>query len=207
MSQASRLTNAHRLGSGLRGVFRILTSTDFPSIARRYFVMNCFDGVMTMLGFILGYFFSGGSNPGTAVGAGVAASIAMGVSGFTGALLTEFAERARELEELERAMFKDLTPTVFGRALRVAALAAAVVDALAPAAGAMTVAAPVVLSSMGLVSFPTAVALSAATGLLVLFALGYYLGRIAEGRPLLYGAVMAGAGVLVSAAVTLLGGA
>uniref|UniRef100_A0A7C3WKF5 VIT family protein n=1 Tax=Thermofilum pendens TaxID=2269 RepID=A0A7C3WKF5_THEPE len=207
MNQAPRLTNARRLGSGLGEVFRILASTDFPSIARRYFVMNCFDGVMTMMGFILGYFFSGGSNPGTAVGAGVAASIAMGVSGFTGALLTEFAERARELEELERAMLKDLTPTVFGRALRVAALAAAVVDALAPAAGAMTVAAPVVLSSMGLVGFPTAVTLSTATGLLVLFALGYYMGRIAEGRPLLYGAAMAGAGALVSVAVTLLGGA
>jgi len=206
MNQASRTTGARRLSSGLGEVFRILASTDFPSIARRYFVMNCFDGVMTMLGFILGYFFSGGSNPGTAVGAGVAASIAMGVSGFTGALLTEFAERARELEELERAMLKDLTPTILGRALRVAAIAAALVDALAPAAGALVVAVPIILSSAGLVSFPTAVALSAAVGLLALFALGYYLGKIAEGRPLLYGAAMAGAGALVSAAVSLLGG-
>ena len=169
--------------------------------------MNCFDGVMTMLGFTLGYFFSGGSNPETAIGAGVAASIAMGVSGFTGTLLTEFAERARELEELERAMLKDLTPTIYGRALRLAAFAAAIVDALAPAAGALAVAAPVALSSMRLVSFPTAVALSVATGLLMLFTLGYYLGKIAEGKPLLYGAVMVGAGVLVSVAVTLLGGA
>lgn len=207
MKQASRRISTRKLNGGFEGVFRILKSTDFPSIARRYFIMNCFDGVMTMLGFILGYFFSGGSNPETAIGAGVAASIAMGVSGFTGTLLTEFAERARELEELERAMLKDLTPTIYGRALRLAAFAAAIVDALAPAAGALAVAAPVALSSMRLVSFPTAVALSVATGLLMLFTLGYYLGKIAEGKPLLYGAVMVGAGVLVSVAVTLLGGA
>ncbi|MEM4810310.1 MAG: hypothetical protein QXS92_00145, partial [Thermofilum sp.] len=102
--------------SKLSTVLSLIRATDFPKIARRYFAMNFFDGLLTMLGFVAGYYLAGGRNPALIVSAGLAASAAMGVSGFTGALLTEYAERQREIEELEKAMLRDLSSTLLSHA-------------------------------------------------------------------------------------------
>jgi len=51
------------------------------SITRRYFVMNAFDGALTMLGVVIGAYIAG--------------SIAMGASGMSGAYMAEKAEREK----------------------------------------------------------------------------------------------------------------
>lgn len=193
----------------LSGIFGVLASvgiTDFPKIARRYFVMNFFDGLLTMLGFIAGYYLAGGRNPSIILSAGLAASAAMGVSGFTGALLTEYAERQREIEELEKAMLLDLSSTILGRAQRAAAIIAAFIDALAPALGAMLVAAPIAAATVGLLEFSAAVSASMILGFTGLLLLGSFLGKIAGGAPLRYGLAMVAAGAVVLLVALLLGG-
>jgi hypothetical protein len=65
-------------------------------IARRYFVTNGFDGALTMLGILLG-FYTGEEMPLIVViSACLGAAIALGISGFTSALLSETEERKKE---------------------------------------------------------------------------------------------------------------
>ncbi len=47
-------------------------------IARRYFVMNAFDGALTMLGILVGAYLSGNASTTLVITAGIGASIAMG---------------------------------------------------------------------------------------------------------------------------------
>ena len=51
--------------------------------------MNAFDGVLTILGVLVGGYFGHVRDAGAVVTLGLAASFAMGVSGFYGAYMTE----------------------------------------------------------------------------------------------------------------------
>ncbi len=82
--------------------------SDVGTISRRYFVMNAFDGALTMLGVVIGAYIAGILEPLTIITAAISGSIAMGVSGMSGAYMTEKAERTKELKELQRAMVSNL---------------------------------------------------------------------------------------------------
>ena len=71
--------------------------TGMSKISRRYFIMNSFDGILTMLGVLLGSYFVGAEDVNLIIGAGIGASIAVGISGLWGAFLTESAERKKEI--------------------------------------------------------------------------------------------------------------
>jgi predicted membrane protein (TIGR00267 family) len=152
-------------------------------IARRYFAMNAFDGVLTTIGVLMGNYLGDVRNPGTVVRIGISTSIAMGVSGLWGAYLTEAAERERELAELERVSLTDLGQTKIGRASRMAVVIVALVDGLAPAAAALIVLIPLFAASL-IGSILVSYALSLALALIGLFGLGMFLGRI-SGRSLI----------------------
>ena len=70
-------------------------------IARRYFAMNAFDGVLTMIGVLIGNYSAGVESARVIISTGLATSMAIGVSGFWGAYFTESAERKRDLDDLE----------------------------------------------------------------------------------------------------------
>ena len=74
----------------LKRVLRYSDSAEYP---RRYAVMNAFDGVITILGIILGSKLLGSAEAGQIVAAGVGALTAMGVSGASGTYITEMAEQ------------------------------------------------------------------------------------------------------------------
>ena len=82
--------------------------TQLGEIARRYFVMNFFDGVLTVLGVIIAKYilFLGGVEIDSSLilVQGLAISIAIGISGITGGLLTEKAERAKSILDMRRSM-------------------------------------------------------------------------------------------------------
>jgi len=94
----------------LRNLRRNIDISHVGDLSRRYFVMNAFDGVMTMLGFIIGAHVSGLIEPKIIVVAGLGASLAMGISGFFGAYLAEKALRIKKLKEIERDLFTNLKP-------------------------------------------------------------------------------------------------
>lgn len=174
-------------------------------ISRRYFVMNAYDGVMTMLGIIVGTQVSGAIHPRFVVGAGVGASIAMGISGFIGAYMTEGAIRAKKLKELESQLFTDLEHSVLAEASKFATLWVAFVDGVSPALGALVSMAPFLLALWGMIPLGWAVPSSIILSLLTLFLLGSYLGKISRENIILYGLRMALAGIFTVILFTILG--
>jgi len=166
---------------GRIGEFRnYVKITEADEIARRYFVMNAFDGSLTMLGIILGTYLAQVHDAKIVIGAGVGASLAMGMSGFFGTYMTERAERTRKLKKLERAMVTNLDETVWDNASSFVSVWAAFVDGLSPALAAIIAVVPFIFSSANLIDFDTALYGSLVLIALTLFMLGAYLGKISE---------------------------
>lgn len=187
----------------LKHALRHLSATNFAEIARRYFVTNLFDGVLTALGLTLGYYFAGGQRASTLLASALAVSFGLGLSGFISSYLAEIAERRREIAELERALLKKLRGTIFGYTFELAALLSALINAVAPALGMLAVTAPVLAADR--IGLQAAVALSAFVGIAALSVLGAYLARLSGTSVLKYSAAMVGAGFAVALVTVLLG--
>ena len=86
----------------------LLTLTRSHLIARRYFVVNGFDGALTMLGLLVGFAVSDEVRLPVVINACLGVAIALGMSGISSAYISEAAEKRRELRELEKAMVTDL---------------------------------------------------------------------------------------------------
>jgi predicted membrane protein (TIGR00267 family) len=173
-------------------------------IARRYFAMNAFDGVLTTIGVLAGNYLAGVRNLSIPIRTGIATSIAMGISGLWGAYLTETAERRRELSELEKVSLIDQSETSIGRASRFAVIVVSIVDGLAPALSAMIVLIPLFLGD--LIGNPIlSYALAGGLALLSLFALGLFLGKVSEENLIGYGLKTLLAGLVAIAINFLLG--
>lgn len=175
----------------------------FLKIARRALANNAFDGVLTMIGIVMGSYMGGVRNAGTVIRIGIATSVSIGVSGLWGAYLAESAERGRDLAELERISLTDLGDTKIGRASRVAVVVVSLVDGMSPLVSSLIVLAPFFLTPLIgdiLISY----ALSTLLALTSLFGLGMFLGRI-SGRSLVgYGLRTVVAGIVAIAINALL---
>ncbi|MBN1810714.1 MAG: hypothetical protein JXA14_02650 [Anaerolineae bacterium] len=167
----------------------------FWQIARRALANNAFDGVLTMVGVVMGQWVGGVESAATVILTGIATSISIGVSGLWGAYLAESAERGRELAELEKISLTDLGETKIGRASRVAVVVVSLVDGLSPLLSSLIVLTPFFFASPpgGIV---VSYVISMVLALVCLFGLGMFLGHI-SGRSLIgYGIRTAIAGVV-----------
>jgi predicted membrane protein (TIGR00267 family) len=171
-------------------------------IARRLFVMNAFDGTLTIMGVVIGAHFSGVSNPRVVIVAGIGGAVAMGISGVSGAYLAERAERKRDLKKLEMAMLTKLGDTHFARASEFASLVVAFVDGISPAISAAILVTPYFFVPK--IEMDTAFYISLSLGLAVLFSLGIFLARISDERPLISGVQMIIIGIITIVIVSLL---
>ena len=174
-------------------------------IARRYFAMNAFDGVLTMIGVLTGSMAAGVDEPQIVVTTGLSTCIAMGISGLWGAYLTESAERKRDLAELGSHTLTDLKHTRIGRASRFAVAIVALVDGISPFLAALIILIPFFAAEM----FPSIVWVyytSFGVALLTLFALGLFLGHICRENLFLYGIRTVIAGLLAILVSFLLSG-
>jgi predicted membrane protein (TIGR00267 family) len=164
-------------------------------IGRRYFAMNAFDGVLTIIGVLMGNLTAGVEEPQIVVSTGLATCTAMGISGLWGAYLTETAERKRDLDELSRHTLTDLNNTRIGKASRVAVVIVAVIDGLSPFLAALFVLIPFFAAGL----FPVITWVyytSLGMALLALFSLGLFLGHISRGNLILYGVRTVVAGLI-----------
>lgn len=193
----------------LRELKRRLATYDevvsISEIARRYFAMNAFDGVVTIIGVLAGSMVAGVESARVVVVTGLTTSVAIGISGLWGAYLTETAERARDIDELERHTLTSLEGTQIAKASRAAVWIVTAVDGLSPFLAGVIVLLPFFFSGL---FADIAHVYYAALGLslLVLFGLGVFLGRVSKRNVLLYGlqTVLAG---LISIGISLLLGA
>jgi predicted membrane protein (TIGR00267 family) len=168
---------------------------EIGEIARRYFAMNSFDGILTILGVLAGNYLAEVHNPGVVIITGMSTSVSMAISGLWGAYLTESAERQRGLDDLEEHTLTDLSQTRIGRAARAAVVVVAAVDGLAPLLASLLVLLPFFLANLWgniLYSYYAA----AAIAMLSLFGLGAFLGRISKQNVLIAGCKMIVAGAM-----------
>ncbi|MFC1922585.1 hypothetical protein ACFLY4_04785 [Chloroflexota bacterium] len=168
---------------------------NISEIARRYFAMNAFDGVLTIIGVLMGNLVAGVNSAQIVLSTGLTTSIAMGISGLWGAYLTESAERKRDLDEVSRVMLTDLTDTRIGRASRAAIFIVAIVDGLSPFMAALVVLLPFFLAG-NFEDLTWAYYTSLGLALFTLFSLGLFLGHISRGRMIVYGIKTVLAGVV-----------
>lgn len=184
-----------RLAQGIDDIREYEHIAGFSQIARRALANNAFDGVLTMIGVLMGNYLSDVPSPATVIRIGIATSVSIGVSGLWGAYLTESAERGRDLAELERISLTDLSNTKIGRASRMAVVVVSLVDGISPLVSSLIVLVPFFFAPfIGgiLVSY----ILSLIVALISLFGLGMFLGRI-SGRSLVgYGLRTVVAGIV-----------
>ena len=180
---------------------KYLETTKAQEIARRLFVMNAFDGALTIMGVVIGAHFSGVSDPHIIITAGIAGSLAMGISGISGAFLAERAERKRDLKKLETAMLKNLDDTHYARATEFASVIVAIVDGISPALSAAILVMPYFFVPD--ISMYWAFYGSLILGLVVLFTLGVFLARISDEKPIVSGIQMIMVGITTIIIVSL----
>lgn len=162
----------------LEQVSFLLGITRSSDIVRRYFVVNGFDGALTMLGLIIGFLVSGTSDLRVVINVCLGAAIALGMSGLSSAYVSETAERRRALGKLEEAMITSLQDSAHGEAARGVPLLIALVNGLAPLVISLSILLPVFLDQAGLpLPLPPLYA-AIVVALLVIFLLGVFLGRI-----------------------------
>jgi predicted membrane protein (TIGR00267 family) len=172
-----------QVGNSLKNLIRkvrvYLHITKASGIARRYFVMNGFDGAMTIFGIVLGSWMAGVTKPQVVLLAGFGACLAMGVSGFFGAFMAEKAERERHLKDMEEATKNQVDPIHYDAA-RFVVYYVALIDGLSPALTATISLTPFILVAIKIISISNAYFASLALSMASLFLLGIYLGKIAK---------------------------
>ncbi len=178
-----------------------MEATKAFEIARRLFVMNAFDGTLTIMGVVIGAYFSGVADAHAVITAGIAGSLAMGISGISGAYLAERAERKRDLKKLETAMLQNMDDTHYAKASEFASIVVAVVDGISPALSAAILVTPYFFAAD--IGMQSAFYASLLLGLFVLFTLGIFLARISDEKPIASGIQMILVGIATIIIVTL----
>ena len=158
----------------------LLSITRTQGIARRYFVVNGFDGALTMLGLILGFLISSPTSLDIIINACLGAAIALGMSGISSAYISEAAERKHDLGKLEEAMIADLQDSAHGDAARWVPFFIALVNGSAPFFVSLLIITPLWLSNAGFYLPLSPLHIAIIVALLLIFMFGVFIGRIAN---------------------------
>ena len=153
--------------------------TDLGSTSRRYFVLGAFDGTLIVLGIVLGAFAAGAGseNLDVVLYAGLAAAVALSVSSAVGAYEAERVEKLLAKGNVERALLRKFS-NEHSETFKFAAAISALVHAVAPLLAAIVPLLPfVIIHDLG-----TAVIVSVAMTMSVLFIMGAFLGNLVKER-------------------------
>lgn len=171
-------------------------------IARRYLAMNAFDGVLPVLGILMGgLIVMTHQDPvlvyETTLLAIIGSSFAMFVSGITSSYLTEGAERKRDILDLEKSLLTNLDGSAIAEASRTTTIVVSLINGLSPAISALVTIFPLALPIFNIVSIELAFIISLIVGIVILFILGMFLGKIAKTNRIVYGIKTLAAGFIV----------
>lgn len=165
------------------------SSIEIVPLARRYIVMNSFDGVLTALAIIISQITT--RNGSIVFHAGIASGLGLAISGITSAYMAEKAERDIEIEKLEKAMLSELKSR--REISRLATLLLAIVNGISPMLAVL-----LVISPFAFLSFELALYVSVFLCGMLLFCLGAYLAKISDRSMIIYGLQMLVAGVITA---------
>ena len=162
----------------LKFIRTLLEVSDSTDIMRRYFVVNGYDGALTMLGLIMGFYVSDKVELNVIITTCLAAALALGMSGISSAYISEAAERRRMLTELEQAMLTSLDESHHARAAVWIPWLVALVNGMAPLLIALIIIAPLWLVQLGMALPVGPLPAAMSVALLAIFLLGVFLGRV-----------------------------
>jgi predicted membrane protein (TIGR00267 family) len=162
----------------LKQIKTLLEISHSGEIMRRYFVVNGFDGALTMLGLIMGFYVSDRVDLAVVITTCLATALALGMSGISSAYISEAAERRRTLVQLEKAMVTSLNESHHARAAIWIPWLVALVNGIAPLLFALFIIAPLWLTRSGMVLVPGPLPAAMAVALVIIFLLGVFLGRV-----------------------------
>jgi len=162
----------------LKQLKTLLEVSHSEEIMRRYFVVNGFDGALTMLGLIMGFYVSDRVDLAVVITTCLAAALALGMSGISSAYISESAERRRSLVQLEKAMAVSLDESHHARAAIWIPWLVALVNGIAPLLIALIIIVPLWLSRSGMVLPLSPLPAAMAVALVIIFLLGVFLGRV-----------------------------
>jgi len=171
--------------------FRDLFSDE---IVRRYFIMNTFDGVLTVIGIIIALMLGGVLEAHIVIMSCVGSGVAMGVSGFWGAYLTERAER--KFDVISKGVKK--TARLIDRNIKISIIVS-LVDGLSPFLAMFLLIIPFLFMPV-----MDAYIVSFIIGGLVISLLGVFIARIGKDNILLSILKMLAAGIAVTFIIYLL---
>ncbi|MHA1238015.1 MAG: hypothetical protein ACTSSJ_01995 [Candidatus Odinarchaeia archaeon] len=173
-------------------------------IARRYFILNSFDGILTILGLVIGSFIVGIGEPRIILVSGFGAAFALSLSGASSAFMVEKAERIKELKNLERVMIRDLNNSVHGKSINVISFLMALINGSGSFVSSITCLIPFYLSEIAIIEIQYAYYIAIGVILGLLFVLGALLGKISETNIVLNGVKMVVLGLVVAGLLMLL---
>ncbi len=195
-SDKNEISPIHKLKENLE-LYRQLT--DLESVSRRYFVIGFFDGILTVLGMIVGAHLSGEASPRLILSAGIATAIALGISSAWGAFEAERVEQKVMKKEKEKALLVNNRECAIDRAHRYATYISSTVHGIAPIIASM-----IPLLPYALLPVEEAYVVSIIAGLASLFIVGAAIGRVAGFNIVISGMRMFLAGVLTMLVVLFL---
>jgi predicted membrane protein (TIGR00267 family) len=172
--------------------------TDLPSTSRRYFVIGFFDGVLTILGMIMGAHLSGQATSGIIISAGIATGLALGISSGWGAYEAEKIEQTITMREKQKAMLLENNSAV-SKAHLFATYVSSLVHAIAPIPAAFIPLIPYFFMRADEALIPAIV-----VGLVSLFFVGALMGKVSKRNLLIAGLRMMLAGLITLIVVTIL---
>ncbi len=172
------MTNRSHLSQLLLDAGFLLRITRSQGIARRYFVVNGFDGALTMLGLLMGFVVSKPTDLAVVISVCMGAAIALGVSGVSSAYVSESAERKHSLAQLEDAMISDLSAGAHGKAVFWVPVLIALINGCAPLLISALIVVPLWLAYAGVLFPLSSLYLAMLVAMVLIFLLGVYLGRI-----------------------------
>ena len=163
---------------GLKRVRALVEISDSREIMRRYFVVNGYDGALTMLGLIMGFHVSEQVDLAVVITTCLAAALALGMSGVSSAYISEAAERHRTLAKLEKAMVSSLDDSQHARVVVWVPWLVALVNGLAPLLIGLVIITPLWLVHAGVLIPIGPLPAAMTVALLTIFLLGVFLGRV-----------------------------
>jgi predicted membrane protein (TIGR00267 family) len=162
----------------LQQVQVLLQLTHSHGIVRRYFVVNGFDGALTILGMITGFHVSGEDNLNVIISTCFGAAVALTASGLASAYISEAAEKRKDFSDLQEAMVADLSDTHHARAAKIVPFLVAAVNGLAPFVFSLLIITPLWLAKAHLLVSVNPLVAAMFVALTMIFLLGVFLGRV-----------------------------
>ena len=169
---------------------RLARISDAHSIARRLFVTNSFDGLISTLGIILGGYLGDVRDPAIYIYTVTGGMLALGIfSGMIATYLSERAERLRELHETEKVMLHRLDDSIYAKVARYVPVYVAFWSGIGAFLLPLTTLTPFAIALYFGANCPLEIIIATSTliALLELFFIGYYLGKIGGENKLLNG--------------------